>query len=243
MKTGCQARPLYPWISQAGARSWRVRTSVHEQAVTYQPSIRTTSGSPGNYSYDASMHPVHASAMRTAGEGWRATRDLGRKSRTSRRRAPGGGRRQSSGDRHWRSSNGRARAVIDTHRHESFDHTSLRQDPNLAFPDRRGSKLGTLGSIYDLSRYPAGCKLNAEVRTWKCMRDARRGSVGRGTLVGKVGIEWRGCGIRLFRPTSGCAHVIYIAQVLPRATAERATLIDKTGEVKENAKDTTPPAH
>ncbi|MHB8523758.1 MAG: glycine/sarcosine/betaine reductase selenoprotein B family protein [Limisphaerales bacterium] len=40
--------------------------------------------------------------------------------------------------------------LIDTHRSESFDHTGLRQDPNLAFPIDRAGELveaGRIGSV------------------------------------------------------------------------------------------------
>jgi D-proline reductase (dithiol) PrdB len=42
--------------------------------------------------------------------------------------------------------------LIDTHRSESFDHTGLQQDPNLAFPIDRARELAANGHIGSVNR-------------------------------------------------------------------------------------------
>lgn len=43
--------------------------------------------------------------------------------------------------------------LVDTHRSETFDHTGLQQDPNLAFPIDRARELAAQGRIGSLSRH------------------------------------------------------------------------------------------
>ncbi len=44
------------------------------------------------------------------------------------------------------------RRLIDTHRSESFDHTGMVQDPNLAFPIDRARELAAAGRIGEVNR-------------------------------------------------------------------------------------------
>lgn len=46
-----------------------------------------------------------------------------------------------------------AAALTDTHRSDSFDHTGMRQDPNLAFPIDRARELAERGRIASVSRF------------------------------------------------------------------------------------------
>jgi D-proline reductase (dithiol) PrdB len=46
-----------------------------------------------------------------------------------------------------------AHALIDTHRSHSFDHTAMRQDPNVAFPIDRLRELQAAGRIGSVNRH------------------------------------------------------------------------------------------
>jgi D-proline reductase (dithiol) PrdB len=49
------------------------------------------------------------------------------------------------------------RTLVDTHRSESFDHTGLHQDPNLAFPIDRMRELAAQGRIGSINHRHLSC--------------------------------------------------------------------------------------
>jgi D-proline reductase (dithiol) PrdB len=55
------------------------------------------------------------------------------------------------------SANCEVRTLLETHRSESFDHTGIQQDPNLAFPIDRVCELAAAGRIGSVNRRHLSC--------------------------------------------------------------------------------------